>query len=77
MKILKHLQLTKKYKIQNISYINFELIINKYLIFLNICFHMNFLAKQIKSIIFIVIDFIRITLNTKHIIYMNIKYLKY
>jgi hypothetical protein len=74
MKILKHLQLTKKFKIithkfqTNYQQINF---------FLNIFFHMNFQEKRIKSIIFVVIDFIRITFNTKHIIYMNIKYLKY
>jgi hypothetical protein len=38
---------------------------------------MKFSAKQIKSIIFVVIDFIGIALNTKHIIYIDKKYLKY
>jgi hypothetical protein len=41
--------------------------------FLNIFLHMNFLAKQIRSTIFIVYDFIKISLNTKHVVYMNIK----
>jgi hypothetical protein len=58
-------------------YIIFKLIINKKTYFLKITFNMNFLAKQIKSTIFVIIDFIMITFNIKHIVYMNIKYLKY
>jgi len=77
MKILKHLQLTKKNF--NSEYITHKFQTNYQQIpnFFEFFFHMNFLAKKLKSRIFIVIDFIRITLNTKHIIYMNIKYLKY
>jgi hypothetical protein len=67
MKILKHLQLIKKFKIITHKFqTNYQQIPN----FFEYFSHMNFLANKIKSIIFIGIDFIRMTLNTKHMIYI-------
>jgi len=59
------LKLTIDKNLENSKYIihNFELTINKDPKSLNVFLHMNFQAKQIKSTMFVIIDFTTITLN--------------
>jgi hypothetical protein len=59
------LKLTIDKNLENSKYIihNFELTINKDPKILNVFLHMNFQAKQIKSTMFVIIDFTTITLN--------------
>jgi hypothetical protein len=59
------LKLTIDKNLENSKYIihNFELTINKDPKSLNVFLHMNFQAKQIKSTMFIIIDFTTITLK--------------
>jgi hypothetical protein len=66
-------QIKKKFTTKTLH--NFTLTINKYLKCLNIFLNMNFPTGQIRLMVLVVVNFTMFTLNTTHIIFMNIKYL--